>query len=315
MPADQQHRKDVLESSAYRRCVEADQAELLGLLEERTSYLRFAAVNEVLVRGLGPEFSSRMLEFCAARDYRLRSSGAYMLGCLELTDRGTLDAVLNTLAFLALRDTSLEVRGAAVYALGFRYSKSRFNRAFILSVLRKTVADAAVAVRRATMVALSDVTDKRAVPLLEQLLRDPDREIRDWTAFYLQSTRLDSTAIRDALADMLNDECANARAEAVCALARLGDSRALPALRRELDVEAETIKDIMVEAAADLGDASLLPQLEVWAERFSGDAHVARQLRRLRRKASPAERARALRCRDSGALASGCKVKNLRCPE
>jgi HEAT repeat protein len=210
-----------------------------------------------------------------------------------ISPREKLEKVVNILSFFALDDSSKEVRHSAIYALGYRYSIERKYRRFIVSILARTAEDADASLRLASTHALSNVGDKKIIPVVEKLLRDQDKHVRDWTAFYIKNSTysgFDSEEIRNALVTMLDDEYDDARSEAVCSLAFLRDRRALAALHQELDVNEYTIKNIMAEAAADLGDASLLPNLEVWDERFPGDRHIRTQLRRLQIKVGQAKR-------------------------
>ena len=299
------------EQAAFLYCRDLNERELLDLLGHRNSYIRTAAVNKLQIQGPGGAMlrcgcgdfqtarpgsnsialspsnaglTDHMIELCSARDYRLRSSGAAVLASLTIGSKEKLERVINILSFFALNDSSKEVRISAIYALGYRYSLERKYHGFIFSILARTAKDADAALRLAGTHALSNVREKKMIPVVEKLLRDQDKHVRDWTAFYVKNSEysgFDSEGIRGGLVAMLDDEYDDARAEAVCSLAFLRDRRALPALHRELDVDAESIKDIMAEAAADLGDASLLPNLEVWDQRFPNDQHIRTQLRRL----------------------------------
>ena|GEM_PF-298070 len=281
------------EQNAFWYCRDLNERELLDLLDHRNSYIRVAAVEKLQIQA-NAELADRMIELCSATDYRLRSSGAAILASLTFSSKEKLEQVINILSFFALNDSSKEVRSSAIYALGYRRAMERKYHNFILSILTRTAKDADASIRFATTHALGQLEDKKAIPVVEKLLRDPDKHVRDWTAFYIKNSDsgYDSEEIRNSLVAMLDDEYDDARAEAVCTLAYLRDKRALPALRRELDVNEYSIKDVMAEAAADLGDASLLPNLEVWAERFPGDRHIETQLRRLQIKVGQAKRQR-----------------------
>ena len=119
-----------------------------------------------------------------------------------------------------------------------------------------------------------DDPSAEAIAALITLTADVDPDVRDWATFGLgtQST-LDSDAIRDALADRLEDvDGGVTRFEAVIGLARRGDERALAALRRRFDDETATGTHLMdLEAAGELADPTLLPALRRLAESWASD--------------------------------------------
>jgi HEAT repeat protein len=91
------------------------------------------------------------------------------------------------------------------------------------------------------------------------LMKDDDRSNRDWAAFLLSQTDLNTPEVRDALISASNDEDFDVRSEAICGMCKRKMPEALPALIKLL---AEDGVGMMgVEAAGILADQALLPQL------------------------------------------------------
>lgn len=87
------------------------------------------------------------------------------------------------------------------------------------------------------------------------------RIIRDWATFGVGSILdIDSAEIRDALARRLSDTGADTSGEAMVGLARRNDPRCFEVIDRAL--AAEDVGNLVVEAAAELGDPRLLPALK-----------------------------------------------------
>jgi HEAT repeat protein len=91
--------------------------------------------------------------------------------------------------------------------------------------------------------------------------RDKHHEVRDWATFVLGSQlNLDSSEIRQALRDRLEDTDVETRCEALVGLARRRDEFAIEPLKRAF--EGEFVSTLMVEAAAYFGTAEFVPILE-----------------------------------------------------
>ena len=118
-----------------------------------------------------------------------------------------------------------------------------------------------------------------AIDLLVHLSTDDVSEIRDCACFGLGQLDADSTAVRDALANRLEDEDRDTRAEALIALADLGDPRALPACLEATSRESDSIGLLTLKAAAILGHPALLPNLqslrEDWADHEPDEHTIA----------------------------------------
>jgi HEAT repeat protein len=97
------------------------------------------------------------------------------------------------------------------------------------------------------------------VEALVRLSQDPEVPVRDWATFSLAQTDHDSPAVRDALRARAEDPDEETRWEAVVGLARRHDPEALP--RVAAGLRAGVVGKLVVEAAEELGDPSLLEPL------------------------------------------------------
>lgn len=129
------------------------------------------------------------------------------------------------------------------------------------------------------------MTDERAVGTLLRLMADEDADVRDWATFGLGSmNEVDSSEIREALVNRLDDPNATVAAEALVGLARRGDQRAVDYLLRMQPLtvdDANTLEyEALVEAGITTGDPRLLPLLESinagW--RLTGDDEIPHDL-------------------------------------
>lgn len=96
--------------------------------------------------------------------------------------------------------------------------------------------------------------DDDALRHLVELTADPDPLVRDWSCFGLHQSGRDTPEMRHALLARVGDDDAVTRAEALRALAVLGDPRAVEPLLAALD---ETGADDEAGQAADLRDEAV----------------------------------------------------------
>lgn len=105
--------------------------------------------------------------------------------------------------------------------------------------------------------------DSRALLALITLSRDEESRVRDWATFELgcwaESDGIDTPAMREALAERLEDSDFDTHGEALAAMAFLRDPRGLEPLRGALS--ADEVGSLAVEAAETLKEPSLLPFL------------------------------------------------------
>jgi len=112
---------------------------------------------------------------------------------------------------------------------------------------------------------------------------DHDTANRDWATLLLAQLQLDRPDVRKALLIAATDENACVRGEAILGLAQIDRLAALPLLRNEL--QGEIVTGPLLEAAAIVADASLIPDLEAfarpsdnpWLDSLVSDAIVACQ--------------------------------------
>ena len=167
--------------------------------------------------------------------------------------------------FEALR---VEREASVLRSLGVAFGHLRDARAVEAMAALKRHEDANV--RHGVVMAMSGHADAVAIEALVELSADVDDEVRNWATFALgHLTTVDTPALRRALTARLGDVDDEIRGEALGGLALRGDASVLEQLRREL-IRPEVIV-LFIEAAGQLGDASLLPL--VAALRGRGDAY------------------------------------------
>ena len=147
--------------------------------------------------------------------------------------------------------------------------------------LRRAARHASADVRFSVAIAAPAFPTDEALPLLLELSADRDPDVRNWATFGIgtQLDEYDSEEMRNALIARLDDEDDDARLEAVVGLARRGDRRVTPYIRREL--RGESVFSLAVEAADLIRDASLLPDLEAAADNLGGDDDIAKVIARI----------------------------------
>jgi len=170
----------------------------------------------------------------ASDDPRARARGADILGQLGSPGQTFLDDRLNAVIKLITLDTDPRVLQAAASALG-HIGDSRGTEALI-SISRNADPD----VRHAVAFALGGRAEPAAIATLIRLTTDEDAHVRDWATFGIgELGDSDTSEIREALNDRLNDPDSDTRYEAVCGLAKRADRRVLPLLIRALRTDTE----------------------------------------------------------------------------
>jgi len=149
------------------------------------------------------------------------------------------------------------------------------------------ISHSCASVRSAVASALTGQDDESAITGLIRLSSDPDEDVRHWATSGLARTDADSTAIRAALFAGLDDSSANARNEAIHALAARQDSAVLPFLARQL---AGPRPHAFLADARQLADPALCPALlqgrdnDFGRSPFAGDALLQELLERSKRR-------------------------------
>jgi HEAT repeat protein len=107
--------------------------------------------------------------------------------------------------------------------------------------------------------AMVDQLPAAGVETLIRLSADPNPTVRDWATFGLAELDENSPEVRSALWARVADPHYNTRCEALAGLAARGDEAVADRVRAELG--ANHVGRLVVRAAADLGDPSLLQPL------------------------------------------------------
>lgn len=126
--------------------------------------------------------------------------------------------------------------------------------------------DVRFAVAWALPPSLGSPEDERGIQRLIELSNDQDEKVRDWAVFGL-GTRLDSdsTDVREALYQRIDDPDDDTRDEALLGLARRGDMRVIEPLLTRL--RSDEVSELNVEAAREIGASGLheaLVDLRSW---------------------------------------------------
>ena len=125
----------------------------------------------------------------------------------------------------------------------------------------RLAAHASADVRYAVAFAVSGQSDPRAVSTLIELSSDSAPSVRDWATSGLGPQMDDDTReIRDALLRRVADPDADTRAEALSGLVKRQDARVVAPLKKALKLPS--VGTLEVQAAADVADPALLPELE-----------------------------------------------------
>ena len=195
----------------------------------------------------------------ASGDPMERALGARILGAVINPDREHVSGVIGLLAPLIESEHDPLVLACAIRALSHTEDRDRA----VASSRHAVHADAGV--RLAVAQALSsgyngEIEPEDYLPALLALSSDADDDVRDWACFGLgRIVDVDTPELRSALAARLDDPHEDTRSEAIVGLASRHDPRALPPLIAML--EAGSSLTLLVEAAAWIGDASLVPHL------------------------------------------------------
>ncbi|POP45953.1 hypothetical protein CHU32_09140 [Superficieibacter electus] len=190
-------------------------------LEEHTLYLllndpdplkRKAAAMHLQLRGLGLSVAQKM---CHSTNYKARDLSCFILGQI-VTPESILPAIMAQLDALAASDPTATVRGSAISAMGHRWGKKADFWPMLANRCRLAATDTSVTVRVSVAGALCHNThpDETLLPVLIQLLRDKQGEVRSWAGCAVNGQGYDTPELHAIFAAMLNDEHAGARDEA-----------------------------------------------------------------------------------------------------
>lgn len=240
---------------------------------------RISSARVLQLRG-GQDAVRLAIEFCTDKNYIRRDIGAFILGQIEICKKCE-DNVFNILNNMALNDKSACVRATAIESTAQRCKKNPIYSPKIVEQSQITAFDKSANVRRATAFAISVINDKETIPLLINLLKDPNGDVRNWAAFAININKYDNSDIRDYFVEMLQDKNEEVRIEAIIGLSYRKDKRVLSVLCDEL--KKNTVYDDIIEAAGELGDKTLLPVLDTMLYKFDDNEIITSAIDKLKR--------------------------------
>lgn len=232
---------------------EEEQANILYLLQKRGD-------REVFDAGCN---------LCQSADPKQRALGVWLLsqnGVAEKTMRAEVTPVF-------LKMIEKESHPDVLAGLGYAFGHLKVVEAVEpLSRLRNHPnAD----VRWNIVMGLLTQENEYAIKTLIELSKDENASVRDWATFGL-GTQIDTdtSEIRHALAQRLDDPDGNTRGEALVGLAKRKDERVIEPLLKELT--SGCVGSFALEAAQEMGSPRLLTALTQLAE--SGDVDADERL-------------------------------------
>jgi len=235
----------------------------------------FAAVDEFVVAAGPARALSLARAWTRECETEVQAAGLDVLATLAV---GKFDvagaaatALIEAAAAVPVSAPAEDLRWSAAHGLACLAADHHQERRRILDELLRFQDDPDPDVRWQVVLVLPDlavpeqVDDDVATAALVRRLSDPDGGVRDWAAFGVGLLRADSPEIRASLLDLLRRPEEDAAGEAAVALAQLAEPAVLPAVLAQLDVP--DVGNLWVQAAAALGDPSLLPVLQRLANR------------------------------------------------
>jgi HEAT repeats len=240
--------------------------------DEEQDDVYWAIVLELQRRGDRDTF-----EFARALCLR-ESDDARCLGVAVLAKLGAedglpfLDESLPLVLYLCADGGSDDLTAVAVRALG--WFRDPRGTAAVLAQQDHPEPSVRLAVAQSAEGVAGEPPDPDVLAAVMALMQDDDDDVRDWATFSLGSLfEADSPRIRAALHARIDDPDEGVSAEALAGLAARDDASAASEvqvrLERAIDepFEDEHIEDLIVEAAARLGEPRFLPALRVLHER------------------------------------------------
>ena len=193
-------------------------------------------------------------ELCRSINPVERTLGANILGQLGVPERTFPRECSSTLLGMLDGEEDADVLHAIFVAIG------HLGEADAIEPACQYKKHPSSEVRHGVVLALTGHDHERAIEALIELSGDEESDVRDWATFALgQQIDLDTPAIRQALAERLNDTDYDTRCEAIMGLAKRKDRRVIPIISKEL--ASDSIGCLVVEAAALFPDSQFLPQL------------------------------------------------------
>lgn len=205
-------------------------------------------------RGSKTEFAAA-LALCRSKKVKERVVGADILGQLGAADHTFLKESVDVLIEL-LSDKSDDVVSAVVVALGHRGEK----RAAKHIIKLKNYPDCDIRENLAFALGLVSDDSPDVIKTLIELSTDKNDDVRNWAVFGLgtQSDK-DSSEIRQALVNRLEEEDSEIRGEALVGLAK----RKYPEIDKFIikEFHCEFVSELSLEAAELFANPKLYPEL------------------------------------------------------
>lgn len=200
-------------------------------------------------------------EWCEGRDPLRRARGADVIAQLGKTVEHRSNnfpvEAFGVISRMLERETEIRPLASAIFALGHLDDPSAVP--LILKHATHPNAD----IRFAVAFALGPyANDPRAIQVLLKLTANQDEDVRDWATFGLGVLgNADTVEIRKALVARLSDPNEDAREEAIVALTKRHDRRALPCLIQMLK-QPEPSTRVFEAASLMLGMGQDEPELK-----------------------------------------------------
>ncbi|EGO8190085.1 HEAT repeat domain-containing protein [Escherichia fergusonii] len=259
--------------------------QLIPLLFKKNSLTRQAAIFRLQIIGTDEVFTFAV-NLCQSEGKQERKTGISILSQLSMSPEH-LTQSFNLVEALLEKETSANVRAAAVNAIGHFCRRNPSFNSRAPELLTRTTYDKSVNTRCATAAALSEINNIKAIPLLLSLLNDSNGDVRNWAAFSVNTNEYDSKEIREAFVKMLSDDHEHARLEAIFGLAERKDSRVVKTIINEL--EKDIIFDELIVVAGDLGSKRFLPVLKKLLSEFNDEKTIGKIKIAIQKITSPYE--------------------------
>ena len=228
-----------------------------ALKEDAEGDTYWGYVSHLQKRGT-PAVFERAAVLCSATDAPSRRLGLDILPQLGVEVGRPFTEQALPIATRLASDPDASVRVSALSALGHQWDP----RALPTLLEHQFDSDPNVrwTVAQAIPSVLSSPPEVEAVAALLALMRDTDSDVRDWATFGVGSLlEVDGDDIREALRERLDDPDGDTAGEALVGLAR---RRELGIVERVRGLLADsTVGNLTVEAAGELADPRLLPEL------------------------------------------------------
>lgn len=200
------------------------------------------------------EVLHRATELCASLCSQERKLGADILGQLGVPERTFSVECSQQLRRMLKNSEEADVLYSVLVALYHQDEPKAIPQVTTFSTHPEPE------VRHAAVLALTGHETPLAIDCLILLSKDADANVRNWATFAIGTQiELDTSDIRNALADRLDDPDDDTRGEALIGLARRKDERVIDALKQELS--SDDVGTLALEAAELIASKDLYSSL------------------------------------------------------